>query len=97
MQHKPQFIVAVPRLLETVFRGVQQTFAMEKGAKRALINFFSKVKKKKKRRTDTGMGRLDLLYDGGLKDDVGKPPPTRHSSPLIGFIRGINRPNKSIN
>jgi hypothetical protein len=42
-QHKPQFIVAVPRLFETVYRGVQQKFATEKGAKKKLIDFFSKV------------------------------------------------------
>lgn len=61
MQHKPQFIVAVPRLLETVFRGVQQTFAMEKGAKRALINFFSKVKKKKKKTDRHGDGEARFV------------------------------------
>lgn len=43
-QHKPQFIVAVPRLFETIYRGVQQKFATEKGAKRALINFFTKAR-----------------------------------------------------
>lgn len=43
-QHKPQFLVAVPRLFETIYRGVQQKFATEKGVKKGLISFFTKVK-----------------------------------------------------
>lgn len=42
-QHKPQFLVAVPRLFETIYRGVQQKFATEKGVKKGLISFFTKV------------------------------------------------------
>lgn len=43
IQHKPQFLVAVPRLFETIYRGVQQKFATEKGVKKGLISFFTKV------------------------------------------------------
>ncbi|GAB5036038.1 long-chain-fatty-acid ligase [Nannochloropsis oceanica] len=42
-KHHPQFIVAVPRLLETIYRGVLQKFAAEKGTKKKIISFFSKV------------------------------------------------------
>uniref|UniRef100_I2CP03 Long-chain acyl-CoA synthetase n=1 Tax=Nannochloropsis gaditana (strain CCMP526) TaxID=1093141 RepID=I2CP03_NANGC len=42
-KHQPQFIVAVPRLLETIYRGVLQKFATEKGAKKKIIEFFTRV------------------------------------------------------
>jgi long-chain acyl-CoA synthetase len=42
-KHRPQFIVAVPRLLETIYRGVLQKFAAEKGAKKKIIDFFTRT------------------------------------------------------
>ena len=41
MQYKPHFLVAVPRLFETIYRGVQQKFAVEKGLKKKLISLFT--------------------------------------------------------
>lgn len=43
VQYKPQFIFAVPRLFETIYRGVLNKFATEKPGKRKIINFFTKV------------------------------------------------------
>jgi long-chain acyl-CoA synthetase len=43
VQYRPEFLVAVPRLFETIYRGVQQKFSSEKGVKKALINFFTAV------------------------------------------------------
>ena len=42
-KHRPQFIVAVPRLLETIYRGVLQKFGAEKKAKRRIIKLFTSV------------------------------------------------------
>ena len=42
-QFKPQFLVAVPRLFETIYRGVQQKFASETKAKARIIKFFRRV------------------------------------------------------
>jgi hypothetical protein len=41
LQYKPQYLVAVPRLLETIYRGVLGKFAGEKPVKRRLISFFT--------------------------------------------------------
>jgi long-chain acyl-CoA synthetase len=43
VQYKPQFIFAVPRLFETIYRGVLNKFASEKPGKRKIIDFFTKV------------------------------------------------------
>lgn len=40
-QYKPQFIFAVPRLFETIYRGVMNKFATESALKKKLIAFFT--------------------------------------------------------
>jgi len=41
VKYKPHFLIAVPRLFETIYKGVQQNFSSQKGIKKKLVTFFT--------------------------------------------------------
>ncbi|MDM9383192.1 long-chain fatty acid--CoA ligase [Chlorogloeopsis sp. ULAP01] len=59
---KPHYIIAVPRLLESIYEGVQKQFREQPASRQRLINFFFGISEKyiKARRTAEGLNLLKL-------------------------------------
>ncbi len=60
-EFKPHYIVAVPRLLESIYEGVQKQFREQPASKQRLINFFLSNSDKYIKAQRTAQG-LNLLY-----------------------------------
>ena len=42
-KYKPHFLVAVPRLIETIYKGAMSNFSAQSPLKQKLVSFFTRV------------------------------------------------------